>query len=144
MKISKKSWHYRYNAYIQPSFERRMQRELITTCEYVRTTIFSTLCNIVQLWLFSVFIFAIGVLGVTALGVPVALLFGVSLPEVWIAIALCMWSIILSIGIAVAGAHISEYLRHKAHGRREERQSLLRQTLQDRKNGICTIITLED
>lgn len=100
MKISNKSLHYKFNAFVQQDrFTDKVRCNRLTTCSYIRTTIYSAL---MAMWfaLLAVICVVIVVLVVgSAIWVPIAIFFMGGTPTglplalasmVWIAIAITL------------------------------------------------------
>lgn len=140
MKISKQSWHYRFNSFTQSGFDIRAETKVFTTCTYIRTTIRSffqfTWMTFVLLALASMAAIILG----SAVYLPVALIFGLSIPDMVVPFA----GIVYVVGlIALAQFLYAKFFQEKLSERRERKLSLLRQAAADKKDGICTIVEFE-
>lgn len=140
MQISKSSWHYRFNAWMQESFSSRSRNEIFTTCSYIRTTIFSMIVGVLKL-LYLVVGAAFVIL--TAVGVIYLpfLVFGeVGKVEPLIVSGIVGWGFLL----LLATLYTVDKLTPWCEARKERRIALLKQAMLDKKAGICTIIEYQD
>lgn len=143
MQISKDSWHYRLNDYAQANFAFRARTELFTTCSYIRTTIFSLILRLIVcgwigalsfiglIFLASAVYFTVGLLGYYPIDKDLAT------PGAILMIMTAFFCIIATLTVIV------DYLSPRLKAYKERKQSLLRQALQDKKDGICTIVEFE-
>lgn len=151
MQISKDSWHYKLNMAMRTSFEGDVYRgKTFTTCSYIRQTIFSMILALLFMVAgVGIAIFAMAVI-TGMLGVPVALAFKMTFESAVIlhvlGIGLLAWIIAgiggLAYGLIYAINWIGEWNTKRGH-EREYKASLVKQALQDRKDGICTIVTFK-
>jgi sterol desaturase/sphingolipid hydroxylase (fatty acid hydroxylase superfamily) len=140
MQISKSSWHYRFNAWMQESFQSRSRNEIFTTCSYIRTTIFSGIIGFFKLLmsLLGVIFVIWAVVGVVYL--PFLIFGSVGEVEPLIVGGVIGWG---AIGIVVA-CIVADKLTPFWQARKERKIALLKQAMLDNKAGICTIIEYKD
>lgn len=145
MKISRNSWHYRFNTHVQGvNFPYRMRNNVVTTCDYIRTTLFSLAAEAVIL-LFTAVVASACIFAVLCMTVGlIAPLLGFFIPADVIVVGISMWAaigitILVGVFFALVETSSQAYTAYK-----HRRQDLLRQSLEDYKNGICTIVTVED
>lgn len=140
MKISKDSWHYRFNDYIQSDFGYRAEREVFTTCTYIRTTIRTMFEAAFKLSLILFFV-TLGALVVgSAIYLPIAKLFALPLLGFVEPFAGVTYAVITAL---LLGTGYEKFLKPALERRREQKISLLRQAMKDKKEGICTIVEFE-
>lgn len=143
MKISRNSWHYRYNQYVRDDWRFRAHLETFTTCSYIRTTMFTVLVHLMQLGFIAVTIGAL--LAFTLLlSVPVLAISGFVFPADLLGASLAAWIGIGSLIGVLLFAFVSSQIEKAYIKAKRKRQTLLSQALQDRKDGICTIVDFED
>jgi hypothetical protein len=142
MQISKSSWHYRFTDTFLGGFAGKCARGQHTTCSYIRA-VFYALCAC----LLSVSFF--GSVGVAALfvvssmiSVPVMIFFFplVHIPEVMLVTATMAW-LMSAIGLA---CYLLSLLAKYGSEWSEKRHSLMIQAMQDKKDGVCTIVQITD
>lgn len=140
MKVSKSSWHYRFNDYFQSSFSVRARNETFTTCTYIRTTI-RTFFQALSVVVFLGAILAIlGMVFGSAIYWPVAVIFGLTLAKFTVPFALITYAAVIVVGSTIL---YDKKLKPKLEARREQKLSLLRQAVIDRKEGVCTIVRFD-
>lgn len=136
MQISKNSWHYRFNAWMQESFVSRSKHEIFTTCSYIRTTIFSMIVGFLKgVALTAASIIALGVLVGTAY-LPFYLVGLCPAIEILKGLGGIGWGLIALVLICLLVNYLSPYFR----ARKARKIALLQQAMLDKKAGICTII----
>lgn len=147
MQISKNSWHYRFNNYIQDGFASRVRHDTFTTCTYIRTTIASAFTGLFKL-LFILLLGAVAVaLVCSGVYVPFALAFTLPLTESITFFGIIFWGFTFTsmfIAACIYGLTIKERLADRLADRREKKLNLLRQAMADQKAGICTIVEFKD
>jgi len=140
MKISKQSWHYRFNSFTQAKFDNRVELGVFTTCSYIRTTIRSFFQFA---WMAAIVVLMVGLLG-TVVGsgiyLPIALAFSLPIAEVVYPFAFATYFLIVCAGGQLLFHH---YIEPKLYERRERKLGLIRQAMEDKKAGICTIVEFE-
>lgn len=151
MQISKDSWHYKLNMAMRTSFECDVYTgKTFTTCSYIRQTVFSMILALLFLVVgVGIAIFAMAVI-TGMLGVPVALAFNMKVESAIIAsilgVGLIAWASVgvggLTYGLIHAIDCIDEWNTTRVHNREYE-DSLVKQAMKDRKEGICTIVTFK-
>lgn len=140
MQISKSSWHYRFNDWMQDSFKWRTNKEIFTTCSYIRTTIFSLIVGLFKLFAIAL---AVGVGGWLLVGVAYLPFFAfgsVGELEPLVVGGVLGWGII---GV-VLSCIVADKLTPFWQARKERKIALLKQAMLDNKAGICTIIEYKD
>lgn len=140
MKISKQSWHYRFNNYVQDGFASRVRHDTFTTCTYVRTTIASLFTGLFKLLTLLIMLGVTVAFICSGIYLPVALGFGLPIAEPFNVFGVVFW-----IGfVAGVGVYVHErYFKEKLAVRRERKLDLLRQAMADKKAGVCTIVEFE-
>lgn len=140
MKVSKSSWHYRFNDYFQSNFAYRAERSTFTTCTYIRTTIRTFFQATAATAFVSMLILMLILILGSAVYWPVAAIFGLPLAKFTVPFAVGTYC---AIGAASIVLLYEKKLKPKLEARREQKLSLLRQAVLDRKEGICTIVRFE-
>lgn len=140
MKVSKSSWHYRFNDYFQNNFSYRASRSTFTTCTYIRTTIRTFLQASVTILFLGGLLCILGVVLGSAIYWPVAVIFGLTLAKFTVPFAIITYAAVIAVGAAIL---YDKKLKPKLEARREQKLSLLRQAVIDRKEGICTIVRFD-
>ena len=142
MQISKSSWHYRFTDTYISSFAGKCRNGQHTTCSYIRAFLYAVVACITSTTFFGAV--AAGVLFVAAsmLSVPVMIFFFplVHIPEVMLVSAAMAWFMV-SIGL---GIYLISLLAKYGSEWSERRHSLMIQAMQDKKDGICTIVRIQD
>lgn len=140
MQISKSSWHYRFNAWMQESFSSRSRNEIFTTCSYIRTTIFSFLIGVLKLLIciLSAIVVVDVVVGIIYL--PFLIFGTVGEVEPLVVGGIIGWGVI---GIVIA-AIVADKLTPFWQARKERKIAMLKQAMLDNKAGICTIVEYKD
>lgn len=141
MQISKNSWHYRFNNYVQDGFASRVRHETFTTCTYIRTTIASAFAGLFKLLV----ILLLGGFALTVLcsGVylPFAVGFALPLNEPVTVFGAVFWGFATLFLVAYV---YERFVKDRLADRREKKLNLLRQAMADQKAGICTIVEFKD
>lgn len=139
MQISKSSWHYCFNSWMQDSFKYRARNDVFTTCSYIRTTIFSAIVGLFKIFamILAVFVAIWMVAGVVYLPFFVFGTVG-ELPPLVVG-GIMGWSFLAIVAVACLMDKLSPYLKR----RKEKRIALLKQAMLDKSAGICTIIDFE-
>lgn len=140
MKVSKSSWHYRFNDYFQSNFSYRASRSTFTTCTYIRTTIRTFFQALATVLFLGATLCMLGVIFGSAIYWPVAVIFGLTLAKFTVPFAIITYAAVIAVG---AGILYDKKLKPKLEARREQKLSLLRQAVIDRKEGICTIVRFD-
>ncbi len=140
MKVSKSSWHYRLNDYFQSNFAHRAERSTFTTCTYIRTTIRTFLQALVVILLSGFALSMLALIFGSAIYLPIAAIFGFAILDFTVPFAVVVYGAIVSVSIVLL---YEKKLKPKLEARREQKMSLLRQAVLDRKEGICTIVRFE-
>ncbi len=140
MQISKSSWHYRFNAWMQESFKSRSRNEIFTTCSYIRTTIFSFIVGLVKLlWIaLAVILAVIIVAGIVYL--PFLIFGSVGKVEPLIVGGIIGWGGLLMAGVALLADKLTPFWQE----RKERKIAALKQAMLDNKAGICTIVEYKE
>lgn len=139
MQISTSSWHYRFTDTFISSFAGKCKRGQHTTCSYIRTFIYAVIACITSTTFFGTLAGFALFIAASMLSVPVMIFFFSTfhIPEVMLVSATMGWivvAIVLLINFVVK--HGSEWS--------EKRHSLMIQAMQDKKDGICTIVRIID
>lgn len=142
MQISTSSWHYRFTDTFISSFAGKCKRGQHTTCSYIRAFVYAVIAAITCTAFFgSMAIIAAAILG-SMISVPVMIFcFSlVAIPKVMLFMATMGW-LLVAAGLFIYTLnfiikHASEYS--------EKRHSLMLQAMQDKKDGICTIVRIVD
>jgi uncharacterized protein YacL len=142
MQISTSSWHYRFTDTFISSFAGKCKRGQHTTCSYIRAFIYAVVAAVTC----TAFFGCMGILAALILGsmitVPLLIFFAplVHIAEPflgfatlgWIAVTICLTICLLNLLVK----HGSEWS--------DRRHSLMIQAMQDKKDGICTIVRIVD
>ena len=142
MQISKSSWHYRFADTFLGDFDGKCKRGQHTTCSYIRA-VFYALCACL---LMVAFFGSVGTVAVVILAsmitVPILIFFAplIHIAEVFLTIAGMAWFMV-AIGL---GAYLISLLAKYGSEWSEKRHSLMIQAMQDKKDGICTIVRIQD
>lgn len=140
MQISKSSWHFRFNAWMQESFRSRSRNEIFTTCSYIRTTIFSFIVGFVKL-LWIALAATLAVIIVAGIVYIPFLIFGsVGKVEPLIVGGIIGWGGLLIAGVALLADKLTPFWQE----RKERKIAALKQAMLDNKAGICTIVEYKD
>lgn len=142
MQISKSSWHYRFTNFYIGSFEGKCKRGQHTTCSYIRTVFYALIACITSTTFFGAVAAAALFIAASAVSVPFMIFFLplVHIPEVMMVTAIMTW---LMIGIGL-GIYLINLLAKYGSEWSEKRHSLMIQAMQDKKDGICTIVRIQD
>lgn len=141
MKISKQSWHYRFNSHISES---SVQNRTHTTCSYIRATIVNMLVAALMLILSCGILLMMGSLVLTGIYYPIALLFGLPLTAKIVELASIFWLVVVLAGICFLFVVLWEKAKAKYDQRKVDRElSLLLQAAEDRKNRVCSVVEFE-
>lgn len=140
MQISKSSWHYRFNAWMQESFRSRSRNEIFTTCSYIRTTLFSLIVGVFKLfWVVLAAIFAVVVVaGIVYL--PLLIFGSVGEVKPLIVGGIIGWGGLLVAGVVLLADKLTPFWQ----ARKERKIAALKQAMLANKAGICTIIEYKD
>ena len=147
MKISKDSWHYRFNDFSNDNFSYRFSKGQYTTCSYIRTTIASTFASLFKGFIILCIIATIlGVVG-SMIAVPVMVFMGMtSIPELpavtcvtgWVAVSVVLFVILVN--------QIKEWIQNiefKTSERVKKEPSVFVQAIIDKHNKFCTRVTAD-
>lgn len=140
MNVSKSSWHYRFNDYFQSNFGSRVDHSTFTTCSYIRTTVRTAFQAAFVIAATLLILVAIGTVLGSGIYLPIALAFG--LPMATFVGGFALITYVALITVSCAWVYESK-LKPVLEARREQKLSLLRQAVLDRKEGICTIVRFE-
>lgn len=151
MEISKKSWHYKLNKSMLQSFEADVWKgKVFTTCSYIWLTLFS----LILAALFIVVGVAVALFAMTMIlgmiGVPIAVIMGLKFESAIILHALGVgtigWVVAIIMGFTFGLVSLTNWVgktNTKWKHEKEYKASLMKQAIQDRKDGICTIVTFK-
>ncbi len=141
MQISKSSWHYRFTDTFISGFAGKVKRGQHTTCSYIRAVFYAICACLLSVSFFG----TIGLAGVFTIGcmavIPVMIFCGVaSIAEPFLVACTMGW---IAVGLVLAVLTISFVLKNASEWS-EKRHSLMIQAMQDKKDGICTIVHIQD
>lgn len=142
MQISKSSWHYRFTDTFLGGFAGKCARGQHTTCSYIRAVFYALVACLLSVSFFGTLgIFALLLIG-TMIVVPV-LIFAyplVHIADPFIMMAFMGWMCV------AAGLFIITLNYLIKHGSEwsERRRSLMIQAMQDKKDGVCTIVHITE
>lgn len=140
MKISKQSWHYRFNNYVQDGFASRVRHDTFTTCSYIRTTIASAFTGLFKLFIIFMLSLFLATLVGSGVYLPFAVGFGLPLTEPFNVFGVIFWFF----AVLLLAAYVYEsFIKERLAERREKKLNVLRQAMADQKAGICTIVEFE-
>lgn len=140
MQISKSSWHYRFNAWMQESFKSRSRNEIFTTCSYIRTTIFSFIVSLVKLLWIALGIILAVIIVAGIVYIPFLIFGSVGKVEPLIVGGIIGWGGLLIAGVALLADKLTPFWQE----RKERKIAVLKQAMLDNKAGICTIVEYKD
>lgn len=140
MQISKSSWHYRFNAWMQESFKSRSRNEIFTTCSYIRTTIFSFIVSLVKLLWIALGIILAVIIVAGIVYIPFLIFGSVGKVEPLIVGGIIGWGGLLMAGVALLADKLTPFWQE----RKERKIAVLKQAMLDNKAGICTIVEYKD
>lgn len=142
MQISTSSWHYRFTDTFISSFAGKCKRGQHTTCSYIRAFIYAVISAITCTAFFGTLAGFALFIAASMVSVPVMIFFFSTfhIPEVmlvsatmgWIAVALVLTILLINFAVKHGSAWS------------EKRHSLMIQAMQDKKDGICTIVRIQD
>jgi hypothetical protein len=142
MQISKSSWHYRFTDTFLGGFAGKCARGQHTTCSYIRAVFYAIVACLLSVAFFGTLaIFAVGLIS-AMIAVPV-LIFGfplVHIPDPVIMMAFMGWMFVAA-GLFVATLNYA--IKHGSAWS-ERRHSLMIQAMQDKKDGVCTLVQIVD
>lgn len=142
MQISTSSWHYRFTDTFISSFAGKCKRGQHTTCSYIRAFIYAVIACITCTAFFGSLAVVAGFLALSMLTVPVLIFFfeAVKIPEVMVALATMGW---IAVSVCLGVYLLNLLVKHGSEWS-ERRHSLMIQAMQDKKDGICTIVRIVD
>lgn len=142
MQISKSSWHYRFTDTFLGGFADRCRKGQHTTCSYIRAVFYAIVACILSVSFFGgLAIFAAAIVG-SMISVPVIIFFFglVKIPEFMLTAAVMGW-IAVAIGLFIYLVNL--LIKHGSEWS-QRRRSLVIQAMQDKKDGVCTLVQLVD
>lgn len=146
MKISKASWHYRFNRFVQrEDFRYNIEAGRYTTCRYVRTTAHSVLKSVVL----TIGAIAIAVVLLFMLfsmfNVPYQYMFGNSagLEEKDIVAAVVCWFMVFAVSATSTVTEIKKYMNKRSSTLKPKQRSVFTQAIIDQHDKICTRVEVE-
>lgn len=142
MQISTSSWHYRFTDTFIASFAGKCKRGQHTTCSYIRAVFYALCACLLSTAFFGgLAVFATFIIG-SMISVPVMIFFFelVKIPEVMLVSATMGW---IAVSIALSIYLIGLLMKYGSEWS-EKRHSLMIQAMQDKKDGICTIVRIVD
>jgi hypothetical protein len=142
MQIYKSSWHYRFTDTFISGFDGKCKRGQHTTCSYIRAVIYALIACVTSVAFFGGLALAALFIVSSMVSVPVMIFFFplVHIPEVMLFAATMAW-IIVGIGL---GVYLISLLAKYGSEWSEKRHTLMIQAMQDKKDGICTIVRIVD
>ena len=142
MQISTSSWHYRFTDTFISSFAGKCKRGQHTTCSYIRAFIYAVISAITCTAFFGSVAAAAVFIASSMISVPVMIFFFplVHIPELMLVAATMAW-IMVGIGL---GVYLISLLAKYGSEWSEKRHTLMIQAMQDKKDGICTIVRILD
>lgn len=142
MQISTSSWHYRFTDTFLGGFASRCRKGQHTTCSYIRAVFYALCACLLSVSFFgTIGIFALALIG-SMLTTPVLIFFfeNVKIPEFMLVAAAMGWGAV-ALGL---GVYLLNLLMKYGSEWSEKRHSLMIQAMQDKKDGICTIVRIVD
>jgi hypothetical protein len=142
MQISTSSWHYRFTDFYIGSFAEKCKRGQHTTCSYIRAFVYALFACIATTSFFGALAAAALFIASSMVSVPVMIFFFplAHIPEVMLTAATMAW---IMVGIGLSVYLISLLAKHGSEWP-EKRHNLMIQAMQDKKDGICTIVRIVD
>lgn len=140
MKISKASWHYRFNRLVQgDAFVDRARRGQFTTCSYIRTIIFSVIAGITKAVVCAILGALVATAAVSAIVVPILVWFtGIQPAEPFVGMAVFMWGVVALILVVVTAKLTKDRLKRVNWSRKPKEPNLFIQAIKDKHNKFCT------
>lgn len=147
MKISKNSWHYRFNDFNNDNFTYRFENGVYTTCSYIRTTIasffaFAFKCAFL-LCIAGIILWIIG----SMIGVPVMIYMGVtSIHELLVGPFIVGWLAVIVVLIITLAKQIGEWIDARGttfNNRPKKEPNVFVQAIIDKHNKFCTRVIAE-
>lgn len=148
MKISKDSWHYRFNNFNNDNFDYRFNKGVYTTCSYIRTTIasffafgfkcFAILCALAfVLWIVGSMIY-----------VPAMVYLGAtSINELLAVPCIVGWVAVIVVLAVLFANQVKEWIHNlsaKLDDRPTKEPNVFVQAIIDKHNKFCTRVIAED
>lgn len=146
MKISKSSWHYRFNKFMDDDFTYEFSEGQFTTCSYIRATIgsmFTALFKSVVLMIFGAFgLFFVG----SMIGVPIVVFLGKVPYELSAILCIVGWAFAAAGLLVLFAKQVQEWMkaRRSKTGAVKKEPSVFVQAIIDKHNRFCTLVTAED
>lgn len=161
MNISRQAWHYRFLTKFGGSdlrFDLSRGLKQYTTCTYIRDILFTAISLVAfSTWMIAVGLFAIGFICCTFYAAFTFFSMGMALPEVptiplIIGLIGC-FAVLFGVGaflliklanlVFLVGETVGRKSREKKR-QKAKRESLLKQVIADKKEGICTLVKFTD
>lgn len=142
MQISTSSWHYRFTDTFISSFAGKCKRGQHTTCSYIRAFVYAVIAAITCTAFFGSLALAVLFVASSMVSVPVMIFFFplVHIPELMLVAAVMSW---IMVGVGLFVYLLNLLIKHGSEWS-EKRHSLMIQAMQDKKDGICTIVRIVD
>lgn len=142
MQISTSSWHYRFTDTFISGFAGKCKRGQHTTCSYIRAVFYALCACLLSVSFFGAIAVFAAALVTSMVATPVLIFFfeGVKIPEFMVAAAVMGWGAVAT-GLFVYLVNL--LIKHGSEWS-EKRHSLMIQAMQDKKDGICTIVRITD
>ena len=142
MQISKSSWHYRFTDTFISGFAGKCKRGQHTTCSYIRAVFYAICACLLSTAFFGTLAIFAATLITTMVAVPVLIFWfpTVHILEAFLMMAFMGW---LCVAAGLLVATLNYLIKHGSEWS-EKRRSLAIQAMQDKKDGVCTIVQLVD
>lgn len=146
MKISKDSWHYRFNDFSNDNFSYRFSKGQYTTCSYIRTTIASTFASLFKGFvILCMLAMVLGIVG-SMIVVPFMIFMGSMPPELPTVTCVVAWVFTVAALIILLIGQTKEWIQNlefKTSDRPTKEPSVFVQAIIDKHNKFCTRVIAE-
>lgn len=144
MKITKDSWHYRFNNWQNAMFEYHFDTGRYTTCSYIRTTIGSAFSaffkGLTALCFLGIFLFIAG----SMLIVPAMVFMGQMPPEMPAVVCVTSWAIAAFVLLILFVRYTTEWFESRRNSSSQSKEpNVFVQAIIDKHNKYCTRVTAE-
>jgi len=148
MKISKDSWHYRFNDFSNDNFSYRFSKGTYTTCSYIRTTIASFFATLIKcVFVLCIAGMALWIVG-SMIGVPIMIYMGItSISELIGVPCIIGWIAVIVVLAALFASQAKEWVHNlsaKLEDRPKKEPNVFVQAIIDKHNKFCTRVIAED
>lgn len=150
MEISRKSLHYKLLKTFGTSADKnRLDRGIHTTCSYIRAVLLSVISLLWSVFAITFLVSATATLVGCMLAAPIMSLLGVVAEKQSLLAAVYVFGYagLAAVGITLLVWGFTTLLNKYFFGyeaQRKKTESLIKKSLQDKKNGICTIVSVKD